>query len=346
MILAEAEEGLELGFLVEDPDGGADESEEEEDQYHLGTLGTGLLDGDGGTLDGGEGRGLLLHLRLGSKELGRSGVIGVVLQLHLVLEVGLLGTDTLEDQGLVGIDKLDIELTGMDIALTGLTGEFLVVLEIDTGLLGAVVGDELLEALLDTVGHDGTDQRILILDIDGDHHGLLVDIAVDPLVEELDNLGLGFRQLEGIELVGLFFLTTEETADGLTETALGTAPPRTLLLVLQIVVVGHHTGGVLLVDLNGEQRGLEIDGVHQIGIERREQGLGAATEGTAEVDTEGAGQGSQTACALRTGELRGELHSTTVVVGDAQGQDAGDDKGGGKHLVIETLVLLQSFPDL
>ena len=234
----------------------------------------------------------------------------------------------------------------MDITLTGLTGELLVVLEIDTGLLGAVVGDELLKTFLDAVGHDGTDQGILILHIDGDHHGLLVDIAVDPLVEELNDPGLGFRQLEGIELVGLFFLTTEETAEGISKTALGTAPPRTLLLVLQIVVIGHHTGGVLLMDLNGEERGLEIDGVHQIGIERREQGLGAATKGTTEVDTEGAGQGSQTACALAAGELGGELHRATVVVGDAQGQDAGDDKGGGKHLVIETLVLLQSFPDL
>ena len=50
MILAEAEEGLELVFFMENPDGGAEESEEKEDQYHPGTLGTGLLDGYRGTL--------------------------------------------------------------------------------------------------------------------------------------------------------------------------------------------------------------------------------------------------------------------------------------------------------
>lgn len=307
---------------------------------------TGLLDGYRGTLDGGEGRGLLLHLRLGGDELGRGGVIGVVLQLHLILQIGLLGTDTLEDQGLVGIDELNIELTGMDIALTGLTGELLVILEIDTGLTGAVVGDELLQAFLHAVGHDGTDQGILVLDIDGDHHGLLVDIAVDLLIEELDDTGLGLRQLEGIEGLDLFLLTAEETADGLSETALGGAPPGTLLLVLQIVVVGHHTGGVLLMDLNGEQRSLEIDGVHQVGIERREEGLGTATEGSTKVDTEGAGQGGQATGGLRTGELWGKLHRATVVVGDAEQKETGDYEGCWEHLIVETLVFLQSFPDL
>lgn len=96
----------------------------------------------------------------------------------------------------------------MDIALTGLTGELLVILEIDTGLLGAVVGDELLQTLLHAVGHQGTDERILILHVNRDDHGLLVDIARHFLVEELRNIGLLLRELEGVDGVGLFLLLT------------------------------------------------------------------------------------------------------------------------------------------
>ena len=50
MILAEAKKGLELVLLVEGPDRGAEESQEEPDKHHLSAVGTGLLDGYRGTL--------------------------------------------------------------------------------------------------------------------------------------------------------------------------------------------------------------------------------------------------------------------------------------------------------
>ena len=117
-------------------------------------------------------------------------------------------------------------------------------------------------------------------------------------------------------------------------------------MVLQIVVVRDTLGAVFLTDHHGEERGLEIDGVHQVGIERRKEGLGTATEGSTKVDTKGAGQGGQATGGLRTGELWGKLHRATVVVGDAEQKETGDYEGCWEHLIVETLVFLQSFPDL
>ena len=212
----------------------------------------------------------------------------------------------------------------MDIALTGLTGELLVILEIDTGLPGAVVGDELLQTLLHAVGHQGTDERILIRHVNRDDHGLLVDIARHFLGKELRNTGLLLRELEGVDGVGLFlFLAAKETE----ETTDGRRPPRTTLVVLQVVVVRDALGTVFLTNHHGEERGLEIDGVHQVRIKRREQGLGTSTEGSTKVHSKRAGQRSQTAGGLRTGELWGELHRTMIVVGDAQKQETHDYEG-------------------
>lgn len=98
-------------------------------------------------------------------------------------------------------------------------------------------------------------------------------------------------------------------------------------MVLQVVVVRDALSTVFLTDLHGEERGLEIDGVHQIRIERREQGFRAVTQGTTEIDSERAGQRGQTTCTFRTGELWRELHRTTVVVGDAQKQETHDYEG-------------------
>ena len=58
-----------MTVLIEGPEGGAKEGEEEEDQDNLGATGGGGLDGDCGALKGGEGGGLLLHLGLGVLQL-------------------------------------------------------------------------------------------------------------------------------------------------------------------------------------------------------------------------------------------------------------------------------------
>ena len=69
-LLRKAEEGLELAILVEGVEGGADEGEEEEDEDNFALAGCRRTDGDSGTLQGGEGGGLLLHLGLGILQLG------------------------------------------------------------------------------------------------------------------------------------------------------------------------------------------------------------------------------------------------------------------------------------
>ena len=63
----QAEEGFEVTFFVECPDGGAEEGEEEIDEEFLGTRGTGLLHRYCGALDGGKGRGFLLYTCTGGR---------------------------------------------------------------------------------------------------------------------------------------------------------------------------------------------------------------------------------------------------------------------------------------
>jgi len=90
-----------------------------------------------------------------------------LLHLHLILEIGLLGLSRLGGDSTVGVGPGRIAITGLLIFGLGLTKEFLIVLEIDTGLTGAIVGDELLQTGLHTIGHRSTDEGILISDIDG-----------------------------------------------------------------------------------------------------------------------------------------------------------------------------------
>ena len=57
----QAEEGFEVTFFVECPDGGTEEGEEEVDEEFLGSRGTGLLYGYCGALDSGKGGSFLLY---------------------------------------------------------------------------------------------------------------------------------------------------------------------------------------------------------------------------------------------------------------------------------------------
>ena len=186
---------------MESPEGGAKEGEEEEDEDNLTLAGSGGTKGDGGTLEGGEGRGLLLHLGLGVLQLGGDGIVGIELQLHLVLQVVELGAHTLEDDILVGIAERGIELTGLVVLTLGLDIELLIVLQVLTGLAGAVVGDELLQTCLDGVGNSGTDEGVLVGNLNGDDEGLLIDITLDTAIDGSGDSGLTFGQTEGIDIL-------------------------------------------------------------------------------------------------------------------------------------------------
>ena len=98
-----SQELLEAAFLIEDPSSGQKESEDNEDEALLGTLGTSFHDGDCGRLKGRESRGFLLNLHLGLLELCHHLLVDVVLELHLIFQVGQFGLNTLENHILVGI---------------------------------------------------------------------------------------------------------------------------------------------------------------------------------------------------------------------------------------------------
>ena len=205
-ILREAEEGFEVTVLIEGPEGGAHEGEEEEDQDYLGATGGGGGNRDGGALKGGEGRGLLLHLGLGVLQLGGDGVIGVKLQLHLVLKVVELGAHALEDDILVGIAEGGIELAGLVVLALSLNKNLLVVLEVGTYLAGAIGGDEALQAGLHGVGNSGTDEGVLVTDYNSDDERLLIHIAPNTPVDGLGNGCLLLSQAEGVDVLGLIGL--------------------------------------------------------------------------------------------------------------------------------------------
>ena len=93
VVVAGAEEGLEVAGLVPQVEGGDDEGQEEEGEADDGALGTGLLHWHGGGLKEGEGRGIFLYLSLGHLELANNLRVGLVLQVHLVAELELLAAD-------------------------------------------------------------------------------------------------------------------------------------------------------------------------------------------------------------------------------------------------------------
>ena len=156
-----------------------------------------------------------MYLHLGLLELGYYLLIDPLLHLHLILEIGLLGLGRLGTDPSMGVGIGDIAIAHYIIFGLGLDKEFLIILEIDTGLRRTVVGDEFLQTGLHRVSQCGTDQRILIGHVDGYHEGLLVDITDYILINGLGNIGLLLSQFERIDLrYFLFLFCTKETEEG------------------------------------------------------------------------------------------------------------------------------------
>ena len=148
VIIIGGEEGEEVAFAVDDVGSGGEEGEEEENETGLSTLGTGLFDRNRGRLEGGESRGIFLDLRLGQTQLSGNLGVGLILEVHLVFEFGEFATSGLEQNIAVGIDMTGMGAAGLFVTLLGLGIEFLVIFQIDTGLLGAVVGNKFLKVSL------------------------------------------------------------------------------------------------------------------------------------------------------------------------------------------------------
>ena len=81
----ETEEGFEVVFFVENPDGGSYEDQKKEEETHLSAFGTSLDNRDGGTLEGGKGWGFFLYLHFCLLKLGHDLLVYLLLHLHLVL---------------------------------------------------------------------------------------------------------------------------------------------------------------------------------------------------------------------------------------------------------------------
>ena len=93
---------------------------------------------------------------------------------------------------------------GLLVPLLGFLIEFLAVGQVDAGLAGAVVSDEVLQAYLYGVRHGGGNERVLVGDIDGDDHGLIVNVAYHFASHDFHDSHLLLGQAEGVDLGALF----------------------------------------------------------------------------------------------------------------------------------------------
>ena len=178
---AEAEEGFEIAFFMEDPGGGGDEGEEEEDHDDLFTDRTRSSDGDRGILERGEGRSGFLHPHLSLLDLTDQLLIDRTLKLHIIFQLGPLLAGCLQEDLLIAVSIANKGVTGLLVTLLGFCEHFLIMFQVNTNLTGAIVGDGLLKSHLHRVGHRGTDHGILVGHLDADDHGLLVNITDDLL---------------------------------------------------------------------------------------------------------------------------------------------------------------------
>ena len=88
-------------------------------------------------------------------------------------------------------------------------------------------------------------------------------------------------------------------------------------MMLQVIVIGHGGVIVLALHLDGEERSLEGYTVHQVGIERRKNGIDSIVI-TTQIDAKITGQrGQSTATPIATREFRRQLDLTPIIIGNA-----------------------------
>lgn len=213
---------------------------EADEDHGFGRLGG--TEGNGGGLDYGVDRRVLLYLGLGELELLGSLVVEVVGQVHLVLQTFLTGLDAAEQDVLVFVYIVGIALLGFVIFLLGFVVELLCEVEVVTGLVGTVVSDVILQLLHDCIGERGRNERILHGDSNGYSERFLVHTYGNAVIESFDNLVFLLGELEGIDgrrAVSLFFVARKERngpTDALERQGYHGAPPGRTLMFLKIIV--------------------------------------------------------------------------------------------------------------
>ena len=173
----------------------------------------------------------------------------------------------------VGIGKGCIRSSRFVIFLQGFLGELLIVVNIYTGFLGAIVDDVFLQVYLCRVSQGLAYQRILCLCENGDDSCLLVDGHLDVVPDDAGNVKVWFRQIIGVEFLlaaGIFFGFTlcppKEEVENF-------CPPRILTVFSQVGrIIGVNLPiGTLHVDFEKTIHKLVV--FHQVGIEQGGNGV-------------------------------------------------------------------------
>ena len=95
-------------------------------------------------------------------------------------------------------------------------------------------------------------------------------------------------------------------------------PQGVALTVSQILVIRHCLVVTVALDLDLKQRRRKIQRLHQVGIQRRGDGIRLLASATTQVYPKGTNQGSQCPDTVAGARLRHEGHLTLVIVGVAQ----------------------------
>ena len=157
------------------------------------------------------------------------------------------------------------------------------------------------------------------------------------------------REAEGVDFLGGTRLdiggiaAREEAGDASNDSANSRAPPGALLLLQQVVVIGHLLGVLVATHLDREEAGLEVNGVHEVGVQRGVEGLTAITHG-AYAESEVGGEGTEGVAAAAGAELGGELDFTAIGAGQAEGIDTSHDESDAKDHKIEPETATNGVP--
>ena len=235
-------------------------------------LGTGRLGGYRCPFQHGEDGGALLNLGLGSLQLCVDGGIGVVFQLHVILDVLHFHLYAAQCHVSAGISHVGILLAHLFVFALGLGSQFLVVFVVGTHLVGTIVRDEYLQAVLDGVGQTLADQRVLGIDADGDDARLLVDDDINVLAGLVQYVFLLPRQV-----VRVVALLAAASLLALGQQAFhpfdGVVPPRLFLVFHQVVVVGSLDFPVLALHHDLHETAAEAVVPHQVWVEQWRDGI-------------------------------------------------------------------------
>ena len=238
----------------------------------------------------------------------------------------------------MGIYEFRIVLAGSLILAVGFIAEFGDVVQVNAGLLCAIVDDKLLEFAHDGIGQLGGNERVLRGGRYGDNVGLLVHHTIDTTRYTLDYLVLGLGQLERIGtivFVGIEMFDLGETRLHL-QHHLG--PERSLTFLRQVIHIAALERTVYRLHLHLHHRHEEVGGLNQVGIKLRCDGIGGVH--TAQVHAEHTSHAAKsTHIAATVGILGGQHNADLIIARDAQHNARSEGEGEHEREDVPPLAL-------